>query len=403
MADSGDVRTRPFRLSTRLAFAAGCASLVCAFGLLVVAFVLRTASSSMARTARADTALAQIQRTQRLVQESGPARRQQTVVAELAELERLFGSGSAAGKRVRSLEAEAHQSWNPAVRHTLAAGLAGLRSEEQQASTSGAADGQRWNGVAVGLALLLAVGLTAWPLVLLRRLRRDVEVPLHDLRDALDSIGNARGIMSVRPSGAEEIAELGAAFNSMAERLAQKRVGLESAAARLKKAAERDAVTGIWNRAYFEEELARQFEHSCRTRTPLSVLLLDLDGFKDVNDTFGHSAGDSLLRRTAMALERSVRETDTVGRLGGDEFAVILPGADEAAAGRVSAAVTAMLAATEIIAGSASIVPMASIGAATRTARTADPHELLRGADAAMYAAKQARRRGRRPQTVRIG
>jgi diguanylate cyclase (GGDEF)-like protein/PAS domain S-box-containing protein len=93
--------------------------------------------------------------------------------------------------------------------------------------------------------------------------------------------------------------------------------------------ADHDALTGLFNRRRFDAELERALAHARRFGTTGAVLALDLDGFKDVNDTLGHAAGDSLVVRLAGMLQRTLRETDVVARSGGDEFAVILPGTDE--------------------------------------------------------------------------
>jgi diguanylate cyclase (GGDEF)-like protein len=85
-----------------------------------------------------------------------------------------------------------------------------------------------------------------------------------------------------------------------------------------------DALTGLPNRMYFKDQLARRLAHAQREPHPFALLFIDLDRFKNVNDARGHAAGDEVLRQTAERLRRCVRETDTVTRLGGDEFTIIL-------------------------------------------------------------------------------
>src|SRR6202035_3223212 len=96
--------------------------------------------------------------------------------------------------------------------------------------------------------------------------------------------------------------------------------------------ADHDALTGLFNRRRFESELKRELARAARYAGRGAVLALDLDGFKVVNDSFGHVAGDELVASVAAAMVRSLRESDIVARTGGDEFAVILPAADEYAA-----------------------------------------------------------------------
>ena len=90
----------------------------------------------------------------------------------------------------------------------------------------------------------------------------------------------------------------------------------------------RDAMTGVYNRAYLDQVLAREFEHSSRHKWPLSVAFADLDNFKSVNDRFGHQAGDRILQATARILRGNTRETDLIARYGGEEFVVVLPATD---------------------------------------------------------------------------
>jgi diguanylate cyclase (GGDEF)-like protein len=123
------------------------------------------------------------------------------------------------------------------------------------------------------------------------------------------------------------------------------------------------------------------------------VLLLDLDGFKAVNDSLGHAAGDLLLVEVARRLTRLVRQSDTVARLGGDEFVVLLDGfATPDGHERVREAITAAVTEPFVIDGRQVGVGL-SIGVALSTESSADPDHLLREADAAMYREKSAARR----------
>ena len=126
-----------------------------------------------------------------------------------------------------------------------------------------------------------------------------------------------------------------------------------------------------------------------RDNTPLALLLIDLDGFKTINDTLGHHQGDLLLREVGTRLRAVLRQRDTVARLGGDEFVALLPGDDGGGATRTARKVLAALAAP-IMAEGRRIVVGASIGVALYPAHGTDAAALLRRADAAMYVAKRA-------------
>jgi diguanylate cyclase (GGDEF)-like protein len=154
---------------------------------------------------------------------------------------------------------------------------------------------------------------------------------------------------------------------------------------RLQTLAETDPLTSLLNRRSFRERLRREIALASPERA-LSLCLIDLDGFKQVNDTEGHAAGDDLLVTIALALSRIARETDHVGRLGGDEFALLLPRAYTSQAAVVAERLQAAI--TE--AGRRSGVT-ASIGVVTAD-EPVDCNELLTSADQMMYRAKAAGR-----------
>ena len=162
--------------------------------------------------------------------------------------------------------------------------------------------------------------------------------------------------------------------------------------AQLQHIADRDALTGLFGRRRLEEELAREVSRARRHRRPTALLLLDLDGFKAVNDSFGHSAGDALLVRIGDALRAVVRESDTLARMGGDEFALIMPDTgDDASRVVADKLIQAVRANGSVLSDGQRAVVTASIGiTALNGRRGVDAAQLLREADAAMYEAKAA-------------
>ncbi len=106
----------------------------------------------------------------------------------------------------------------------------------------------------------------------------------------------------------------------------------------LRDAAETDLVTGVYSHRHLQDRVRQETARAARSRSPLSVLMVDLDDFKRVNDEHGHQAGDRVLRAIAGALRAAVRTSDVVARYGGDEFVVLMPDtdADEAAPGRAA-------------------------------------------------------------------
>jgi len=148
-----------------------------------------------------------------------------------------------------------------------------------------------------------------------------------------------------------------------------------------------DSLTGLANRALFRDRIDQALARSARSHETLGVLLIDLDGFKQVNDSLGHDAGDELLRHVAARFDELVRPGDTLARLGGDEFALLLEGADEDQAVAVARRLLATLETPAALA-QRELAVTASIGIVAHTGGGGDSAELIRHADVAMYAAK---------------
>jgi diguanylate cyclase (GGDEF)-like protein len=151
-----------------------------------------------------------------------------------------------------------------------------------------------------------------------------------------------------------------------------------------------DAITGLPNQRASHETLQNMMAQAGRTVKPLSVLLLDLDHFKQVNDVFGHAAGDKVLAAVGVTLRSSIRMADVCGRFGGEEFIVLLPDTDLAAAGQVAEKIRAGVEAIQVPAVKRDIT--ISVGVATAPDHGVDVETVLRLADRALYTAKTAGR-----------
>jgi diguanylate cyclase (GGDEF)-like protein len=156
-------------------------------------------------------------------------------------------------------------------------------------------------------------------------------------------------------------------------------------------ASRRDALTGLPNRRAFEEDLAREAARAARTGAPLSVVALDVDRFKAVNDERGHAAGDAVLRAVAARAAAAIRAGDLLARVGGEEFAIVLPAADLPRAAEAAERIRAALAARPIEAAGHAIAVTASFGCAA-LAPGESPDALLARADARLYDAKRTGR-----------
>jgi diguanylate cyclase (GGDEF)-like protein len=155
---------------------------------------------------------------------------------------------------------------------------------------------------------------------------------------------------------------------------------------KLERLATHDHLTGTLSADAFTARVTQELQRNRRYRQPVALLYVDLDNFKSLNDTHGHQTGDAVLRLTADALRRAVREVDVVGRLGGDEFAVLMPETD----GALAAAVAHRLGDDVRHAFDGTPAVTASIGIVSFAETAATAQEILRRADQAMYEAKRA-------------
>jgi len=161
---------------------------------------------------------------------------------------------------------------------------------------------------------------------------------------------------------------------------------------RLQQAALVDPLTDIPNRRYAMDRMHQEWAAADRSRHPLACMMIDVDHFKRINDTYGHDTGDAVLRRTAEALKASARAQDVICRIGGEEFLVICPNTDLDAAAQCAERLRSAVATTRVQVGTLSLQTTISVGVAAMDKGMLGPDALIKAADQAVYAAKQAGR-----------
>ncbi|MDH5674048.1 MAG: GGDEF domain-containing protein [Myxococcales bacterium] len=160
---------------------------------------------------------------------------------------------------------------------------------------------------------------------------------------------------------------------------------------RLRSLANRDPLTGVANRRAFQDTLSREQARHDRTGEGFALMLIDLDGLKAINDSLGHSAGDTVIGAVAEAAATTARSSDLVARIGGDEFAVILPATGGAGARQLARRMREAIERVDTLHGR----PRVSVGVAACDEPGADPNALFDRADAELYRDKQARKSAR--------
>jgi diguanylate cyclase (GGDEF)-like protein len=161
---------------------------------------------------------------------------------------------------------------------------------------------------------------------------------------------------------------------------------------RLERLAAVDPLTDAYNRRFGLARLSEEFSRAVRAENPLGVLMLDLDHFKAINDTYGHLVGDRVLRAVARTCRRVIREGDVLIRYGGEEFLVLLPGAGAEDLAEVGERIRRAIGETTVPEGEQMIAVTVSIGAATYGDAVDSPETLIAKVDAALYEAKESGR-----------
>jgi diguanylate cyclase (GGDEF)-like protein len=176
-------------------------------------------------------------------------------------------------------------------------------------------------------------------------------------------------------------------------RLVELQTQLLKAREELRDQATRDSLTRLWNRSSILSELGRELARATRESRPLGVVIVDLDHFKLINDTYGHLAGDAVLREAARRMQNSIRQYDSIGRYGGEEFLILFPGCSEADTFAQADRLRKQLAQAEMSVNNTSIRVTASFGVTSAMPGEIWTEEaLIRAADEALYVAKKSGR-----------
>ncbi len=251
---------------------------------------------------------------------------------------------------------------------------------------------------ALGILFATVIVAVGWITMLRRRVRtqmaalheaREEAAAINDLARTMQEVGTHRKLTArVSAAGSEQITQLGIGFNKMLSELEEGHLATKEAQAKLQHQALTDELTGLANRRLLSDRLAHSLAIAQRERRILALLYIDLDGFKLVNDSLGHTVGDLLLIQVAQRLRSRIRQSDTLARLGGDEFTVVLTTMRTTKeAELVAESLLQVLAKLFVVAGH-EIVIGASVGISLFPQDGADPVTLLQQADSAMYAAK---------------
>lgn len=249
--------------------------------------------------------------------------------------------------------------------------------------------------------LILAVVLSAGRIVILLRRIESKNKEIRAANEKEDAIRQLIGAMQdvrvkkqftsrVSVPEADELALLGTEFNHMIEELHVRDIGMAEAEAKLRQQALSDVLTGLPNRRRLSDRLSHSVAIAKRNGSLVAMLYIDLDGFKLVNDSFGHNFGDMLLIRVAERLSKRIRESDTLARLGGDEFAVVMVGLKTVEHAELLARTLLQVIARPFKIDGQTITIGASMGICLFPNQANDESELLQFADTAMYSAKRS-------------
>ncbi len=229
--------------------------------------------------------------------------------------------------------------------------------------------------LALALAIVFAYGLS-----------RSITVPLQSLEEGVEKLGKGDLSHRIALTTDDEFSHLAETFNLMATKLEQSQQDLY-------RLATLDGLTEIYNRREFNRWLQVEVERSQRNAEQVSLIMVDIDHFKQLNDTYGHQAGDLALCEVAQLLQREVRPGDIVCRYGGEEFTVILPKTNSGDSVAIADRIRLAIAEEAVVLPSLQQIEMtASLGVATFPADAQTKEHLIKQADQALYSAKTSGR-----------
>ncbi|HOW75332.1 MAG TPA: GGDEF domain-containing protein [Candidatus Competibacteraceae bacterium] len=260
------------------------------------------------------------------------------------------------------------------------------------------------------VVVLVSGGLALLFVIMILFVQRAVVQPILRTTYGLKQIHNQPSVLRMRRERLQELDDIasavgafGAALSQINERTADLEREIaerQQAQAKLVELATTDSLTGLHNRRHFMETATQEFERARRYRMPLSLLMIDADRFKLINDRFGHHLGDEVLKVLAMTGQRQLREIDLFARLGGEEFAILLPQTDFVDARVVAERLRQAIAGHTIDTEQGLLNFTVSLGLASLNPVTADLNDLLRQADVALYQAKQNGRNRVEPAVI---
>jgi diguanylate cyclase (GGDEF)-like protein len=235
--------------------------------------------------------------------------------------------------------------------------------------------------------LILVLGVLAAFLAAL--VARAVTGPLTGMAKAMRRFSKEHVVSQLPSARKDEIGLLARSLNDMQNSLVENMRDLNESRQALEHLAQHDSLTGLPNRALFDDRLRQAVSQPRRDQSRLALLFVDLDGFKAVNDTYGHHMGDLLLVAAAQRMQACVRNVDTVGRLGGDEFVVLLPHVEEEQDALLVAGKICNALGLSFDVEDRHLFMASSVGVAIYPQHGSDAVMLMKSADAAMYVAKE--------------